>query len=375
MEGIIYLEDGQIFEGKGFGAATTKAGELIFSTAMGGYQEMLTDPALRGLIVNMTYPLIGNYGISEIDNESDSIHACGLITRDLSFRPSNRMSVMNMTEWLNAHGVPGVYGVDTRAITKKIRSEGTQKCVVSTEGISKDYAFELMGGMSASTECFNSAGVTMRLLRAGSAAEGVPGRGLKIALLDFGVKRSIVTALTDLGCDVILCPYNTTAEEIIAMDPDGLFLSSGPGDPNEVAPAIETVAKLIGRLPVMGVCFGHLVLALATGSSIYKLKCGHHGANYGVIDIETGKSAITSQGHIFAVDEKSLKGSGMVVSHLNLNDGTVEGIKHESLPIFSISFHPEGAPGSCDTKWIFGRFIETIKDVKSGNRKGGSLNE
>jgi carbamoyl-phosphate synthase small subunit len=373
MEGTLFLEDGQIYRGKGFGAPATNTGELIFNTSMGGYQEILTDPASKGLIINMTYPLIGNYGISEIDNESDDIHASGLVTRDISFRPSNRMSVMSISEWLRVHGVPGVFNVDTRAITKTIRSNGTMKCVISTEGISKERAFDLINKPQM-TDYIENSGVTLRVFRPGSLAETAPGRGLKITVLDFGIKKSIVRALTDLGCDVVLCPHDTTAEEILSMDPDGLLLSSGPGDPQKAVKGIETVSALIDRLPIMGICFGHLVLALAAGGGIYKLKFGHHGANHGVKDLDSEKSAITSQGHSFVVDADTMKDSKMIVTHLNLNDGTVEGIRHKSLPVFSVGFHPEGSPGSCDSKEIFERYIKMVKDARSGAWKGGGGN-
>lgn len=373
MEGMLYLEDGQVYRGKGFGAAATNSGELVFNTAMGGYQEMLTDPASRGLIINMTYPLIGNYGVSDIDNESDRIQAFGLVTRDISFRPSNRLNVMSLSEWLKNHGVPGVYGVDTRAITKTIRSKGTMKCVLSTEGISKEYARELIN-TPLKTGYVKEAGVELRVFRPGSAAENAPGKGIKIAIIDFGVKKSIVNALTDLGCDIVLCPHNTQPEEILSMNPDGLLLSSGPGDPCEAEQGIKTTAALMTRLPIMGISTGHLVLALASGCSVYKLKFGHHGANHGVKNLDTGRSAITSQGHIFAVDRESVNSCGMAVTHINLNDGTIEGVRHEKLPVFSVAFHPEGAPGSCDTKYLFEQFIEMIKDNRPEFSKEGVTN-
>ena len=374
MEGIIYLEDGQVFRGKGFGAAATNLGELVFTTSMGGYQEMLTDPSSKGLVFNMSYPLIGNYGVSEIDNESGQIHAFGLVTRDISFRPSNRLSVMSISEWLKIHGVPGVYNVDTRAITKTLRSKGTMKCVISTEGISKEYAQDLIMNKPLKTDYTADVSVELRTIRPGSSAENLPGKGLKIAVIDFGIKKSMITAFTNLGCDLVLCPYNTTADEILSLNVDGLLLSSGPGEPEKTGIAIKTTAELIKHIPIMGVCFGHLVLALASGGSIYKLKAGHHGSNHGVLDLDTGKSAITSQGHIFAVDADSLDGKGMVVSHKNLNDGTVEGIRHESLPVFSVGFHPEGAPGACDTKAIYERFVQMMKETRSGSYQGGSQN-
>ena len=373
MEGIIYLEDGTIYRGKGFGASATKVGELIFNTAMTGYQEMLTDPAAEGQIINMTYPLTGNYGISGIDSESEHIRAFGLITRDITFRPSNRCSIYSISEWMKAQGVPGVYNVDTRVITKKIRSDGTAKCLLSTEGISKEYAQELLMSAPLRTDYMKDAGVELRVTRPGSAAEGAPGRGLKVVLLDFGVKRSVVSALTDRGCDVVLCPYDTTAEEILAMNPDGLLLSGGPGDPKECESGIRSAVALMKRLPVFGIGTGHLVLALAAGGQLQRMKFGHHGGNHGVRELETDRSAITSQGHIFTVDADSLAGSGMLVTHVNLNDGTVEGIRHESLPVFSVQFSPEGAPGPRDSEVLFDRFIRIMQSVKDGVWEGGGL--
>ena len=371
MEGILYLEDGTLYKGKGFGAPATNVGELVFNTAMTGYQGMLTDPAAAGLIINMTYPLIGNYGVSDIDNQSERVHAFGLVTRDITFRPSNRCSVLSLSDWLREQGVPGVYNVDTRAIMKKIRSCGTQKCLISTEGISKEYAQELIEGTELRKDYFTGAGVELRVTRKGSSAEGVPGRGLKIAALDFGVKRGIVKALTDRGCDVVLCPYDTTADEIAAMGADAMLLTSGPGDPNECASGIRTAAALIGKLPVFGIDMGHMALALAAGGSLFRMKFGHHGGNHGVKDIETGRSVITSQGHGFAVDAESLAGTDMIVTHINLNDGTVEGIKHKTLPVFSVQFHPEGTPGPSDAGGIFDRFIDMAIAAKHGARDGG----
>ena len=373
MEGTLYLENGQAFQGKGFGAAATKVGELVFTTAMSGYQETLTDPGSKGQIINMTYPLIGNYGISDIDNQSDGIHAEGLVARDISFRPSNRRSVMGIAEWLKEHGVPGVYNVDTRAIMKLIWAEGIMKCTISTDGISKDHAMDLMENASLRGDYMKDAGVQLRTLRPGSAAEGAPGRGLKIVAFDFGIKNGIVNAITRLGCDLVLCPYGTSAEEVLAMNPDGLLLSNGPGDPNECVEGIKTIAALINSLPIFGIGLGHELLALAAGGKTYKLKFGHRGANHGVLNLDTGKSVITSQGHGFAVDADSLKDTGMLPCYINLNDGTVEGIRHETLPVFSVQFHPEGVAGPRDSVEVFNRFIDMILASKAGTWKGGGL--
>ena len=374
MDGLLYLEDGQMYRGKGFGASATNVGGLVFCTAMAGYQELLTDPGIEGQVVNMTYPLTGNYGVSAIDDQSERIRASGLVTRDISFRPSGRYSVMNISDWMKKQGVPGIYNVDTRSIMKKIRTGSVTKCVISTEGISKDYAKELMESVPLRLDYMKDAGVELRRTRPGSAAEGAPGKGLKIAVLDFGIRRSLVDALTSRGLSLVLCPYGTTADEILAIGPDGLILSGGPGAPGECEAAVKTVKALAGKMPVFGVGLGHLVLALATGGSVYRMKAGHYGGNYGVKDLDTGKSAVTSQGHSFAVAGEKLTGSGMVVSHVNLNDGTVEGIRHESLPLFSVGFNPDGAPGPHDSAGVFDRFISMVTAVKAGTWKGGGRN-
>jgi carbamoyl-phosphate synthase small subunit len=328
----------------------------VFNTSMTGYQGILTDPSYMGQIINMTYPLIGNYGVSEVDDQSGGIGAFGFVTRDITFRPSNRMSVMTVSEWLGQQGVPGLYNVDTRAITKKIRTEGTIKCVISNEGISRERAKELIAETALRTDYMREAGVL--------TPQTYYGKGLRIAVLDFGIKRNILTGLTDRGCEVTLFPYGTTAAEILAAEPDGLFLSNGPGDPEACELGVQTTRELLGRLPIFGICMGHQVIALAAGGSTYKLKFGHRGANHGVIDLETGKSAITSQNHSFAVDANSVTVKDMVVTHLNLNDGTVEGMRHKTLPVFSVQYHPEGSPGPNDSQYLFDRFVKMVQEHK-----------
>jgi carbamoyl-phosphate synthase small subunit len=408
MDGLLYLEDGSIFRGKGFGHAATNVGELVFNTSMTGYQGILTDPSYKGQIINMTYPLIGNYGVSEVDSQSERIHAFGFVTRDITFRPSNRCSVMSISEWLLQQGVPGVYNVDTRSIAKKIRTEGTVKCVISNEGISKERARDLMGSVALRTDYMRGVSTqSLRILPPGgnfgvpaggvvvgeTAADGgataptpgaparplrvtAPGVGatapLRVAALDFGVKRSILADLQSRGCEVWLFPYGATAEQILEAKPDGLFLSNGPGDPEACEKGVATTRALLGKLPVFGICMGHQVISLATGGVTYKLKFGHRGANHGVLDRDTGRSAITSQNHSFAVAAESVKKGGMVVTHVNLNDGTVEGLRHESLPIFSVQYHPEGSPGPNDSKDLFDRFVAMMDQCKNGTRKEGA---
>ncbi|MDR0854610.1 MAG: glutamine-hydrolyzing carbamoyl-phosphate synthase small subunit [Clostridiales Family XIII bacterium] len=357
MDGLLYLEDGTVFRGKGFGYQTTNVGELVFNTSMTGYQGILTDPSYKGQIINMTYPLIGNYGVSEIDYQSKKIHAFGFSVRDISFRPSNRHSEMSISEWLEFQKIPGIYNVDTRLITKAVRNEGTIKCVISTEGISKAEAVSLIDKEELRTDYMRDVG-TDEVLH-------FQGTGQRVAVMDFGIKRNILTGLTDRGCDVYLFPYSATAEEIMAVNPDGLFLSNGPGDPEACTNGIEVTKKLFPKLPTFGICMGHQVLALAAGGKTYKLKFGHRGANHGVIDLETDRSAITSQNHSFAVAEEGLSDIGMKVTHLNLNDGTIEGIRHNSLPVFSVQYHPEGSPGPNDSNYLFDRFVEMIGNSKN----------
>jgi carbamoyl-phosphate synthase small subunit len=354
MNGMIYLADGTLYRGKGFGAVKTRVGELVFNTSMTGYQGILTDPSYKGQIINMTYPLIGNYGISNVDWQSESIHAFGLVTRDISFRPSNRFSVATLSDWLAAQDVPGVYYVDTRSITKKIRNEGTVKCVISTEGISRERAERLLAETPLRDDYMKEAGTT--------EVRHFPGGGKRVAILDFGIKRNIVSSMTDRGCDVLLFPYGTSADQIMAYAPDGLFLSNGPGDPVEATRGIETVRELLDKLPIFGICMGHQVLALAAGGKTYKLKFGHRGANHGVCDLETGKSVITSQNHSYAVDAGSVEGKGLKITHVNLNDGTTEGMRHRELPVFSVQYHPEGSPGPNDSAYLFDKFLAMMRE-------------
>ena len=356
MKGLLYLEDGTAFRGRGFGKRATNVGELVFNTSMTGYQKILTDPSYKGQIINMTYPLIGNYGISETDYESEGVHAFGFVARDISSHPSNNRSVATVAEWLEAQGVPGVCNVDTRMVTKKIRDEGAVKCVISTEGISESEAKALCGGAPLSNDWMREAGIK-KLRRV--EAEGY--RRFRVAALDFGIKTSILKALSAKGCELIIFPYGSSAEDIMSESPDGVFLSNGPGDPEAATEGIETARGLLGKAPIFGVCMGHQILALALGGSTYKLKYGHRGGNHGVFDSDTGRCAITSQNHGFAVDERSALERGLIITHKNLNDGTVEGMRHASLPLFSVQFHPEASPGPNDSSYLFDRFIKLME--------------
>ncbi|MDR3073068.1 MAG: glutamine-hydrolyzing carbamoyl-phosphate synthase small subunit [Clostridiales Family XIII bacterium] len=358
MEGMIYLADGTLYKGKGFGTSATRVGELVFNTSMTGYQGILTDPSYKGQIINMTYPLIGNYGVSNIDNQSECIHAFGFVTRDISYRPYNRMNKRTILEWLEEQGVPGVYYVDTRSITKKIRAEGTLPCVISTEGIDREEAASLLKKTTLRVDYMKDVGTR--------EVKHTPADGYRIAILDLGIKRNIIDSLQKRGCEIYLFPYGTSPAEILACKPDGFFLSNGPGDPEAATEAVETARVLMQQLPTFGICMGHQLLALATGGSTYKLKFGHRGANHGVYDRVTDKSAITSQNHSFAVDAASVEKKGMIITHINLNDQTVEGMRHRELPVFSVQYHPEGYPGPNDSEGLFDRFMEMIKACKEG---------
>ena len=361
MEGLIYLEDGTVFKGIGFGARGTAVGELVFNTSMTGYQKILTDPSYKGQIITMTYPLIGNYGVSDIDNESDGIHAFGLVIKDLCDMPSNSNSVMSLDQWLREQKVPGVFGVDTRQITKKIRKFGTVKCLISTEDISIAEAKELCSKGELRGDWMKEASTKEKyVLEPTAVTEEKP---YEVAVLDFGVKTNILRCLQVRNCRLTVYPYGTRAAEILQENPDGIFLTNGPGDPEEAKEAIEEVHNLIrtSEVPMFGICMGHQILALALGGKTYKLKYGHHGGNHGVYDKETKRSYITSQNHGYAVQHESIILKGMEVTHLNLNDGTVEGMEHRDLPIFSVQFHPEASPGPDDNAYLFDKFINRMK--------------
>lgn len=361
MEGLIYLEDGTVFKGIGFGARGTAVGELVFNTSMTGYQKILTDPSYKGQIITMTYPLIGNYGVSDIDNESDGIHAFGLVIKDLCDMPSNSNSVMSLDQWLREQKVPGVFGVDTRQITKKIRKFGTVKCLISTEDISIAEAKELCSKGELRGDWMKVASTKEKyVLEPTAVTEEKP---YEVAVLDFGVKTNILRCLQVRNCRLTVYPYGTRAAEILQENPDGIFLTNGPGDPEEAKEAIEEVHNLIrtSEVPMFGICMGHQILALALGGKTYKLKYGHRGGNHGVYDKETKRSYITSQNHGYAVQHESIILKGMEVTHLNLNDGTVEGMEHRDLPIFSVQFHPEASPGPDDNAYLFDKFINRMK--------------
>ncbi|EYE88221.1 carbamoyl phosphate synthase small subunit [Fervidicella metallireducens AeB] len=353
MKGILYLEDGTLYTGIGIGKKGTSVGELVFNTSMTGYQEILTDPSYAGQIITMTYPLIGNYGVNSFEKESNYVYARGFVVKNICENPSNYMSEKTIDEMLKEMGIVGISGVDTRSITKKIRNCGALKCVITNEELSEEELKLHLKNLQQREDWMKEVG-TREIIH-------IPGEGHRVVLVDFGVKRNIVRNLMARNCDITIVPYNITFEEIERINPDGILLSNGPGDPKEATEAIEMVKKTMLKYPIFGICLGHQILGLAVGGDTYKLKYGHRGGNHGVKDLDLDRVFITSQNHGFAVDEESIKDKDMIVTHINLNDNTVEGMRHKTLPVFSVQFHPEGAPGPQDSAYLFDKFINSMK--------------
>ena len=376
--GILALEDGTIIRGKAFGARTTVVGEIVFNTSMTGYQEILTDPSYSGQIVTLTTPQIGNYGTHPDDEESDSVHAQGLIIRELSPITSNWRSQLPLSEYLQKHGIPGLEHVDTRTLTRKIRTEGALKVCLSTEGISEEEALNRARswkGLSAhdyvsEVSCkepysFNPGGQTHPPFSVTGTKLKPPIRQMprfRIAALDFGAKRSIFKKLSYHGFDVQAFPAHSSAEMIREFAPQGLFLSNGPGDPAILESVHKTVALLIEHYPTFGICLGHQLLTHALGAKTHKLKFGHHGGNHPVKNLETGVVSITAQNHGYASTWQEMENRGARVTEINLNDDTIEGIHHNDLPVFSVQYHPEAAPGPNDAEPLFERFYELVQE-------------
>lgn len=353
MKGIIYLQDGSVFEGEGLGYKGTSIGEIVFNTSMAGYQEIITDPSSAGQIITMTYPLIGNYGVNSEFNESKEVFVKGLIVKTICRVPSNFMGIDELNKMLSENKVVVVGDVDTRSITRIIRDNGTQKCVVTTEDITKEEAMKLMEEFVPKKDAMKKIGT--------EKVYTLEGAGCHIAAIDLGTKGSVLKALNQKGCKLTVFPYSTSLEEIMAVNPEGVFLTDGPGNPEMATEAIELIGKVIeSNKPVFGVSLGHEIIALSQGAKIDKLKYGHRGTNHGVRDIDKDKCFITAQSHSYAVNEESVKGTDISVTHINLNDGTVEGIKHNSKPVFSVQFIPEGEPGPSDTDYLLEKFMKLM---------------
>ncbi|WP_203225832.1 glutamine-hydrolyzing carbamoyl-phosphate synthase small subunit [Faecalibaculum rodentium] len=349
MERLLILEDGSVYRGQGFGSDDLKTGELVFNTSMTGYQEILTDNSYCGQIVMMTYPLIGNYGINRDDYESIEPAVFGFVTRDLCQSPNNWRSQETLDDFLKAHNIPGIYDVDTRAITRKLRNKGTMRAMLANP----DTDIEAAVRQLQETDYLHD-----QVARVSSSKIfPIPNRGHKVVLMDFGAKLGIVRELSRRGCDLIVVPWDTDAQTILSYHPDGVMLSNGPGDPEDVPQAIETIRQLMGKTVIFGICLGHQLISLACGAKTYKLKFGHRGANHPVVDLETGKVDITSQNHGFAVDIDSLADTELELTHKALNDGSCEGVRHKELPVFSVQFHPEASAGPEDTAYLFDKFV------------------
>jgi len=378
MRALLALEDGRLFEGESFGASGTQVGEICFNTSMTGYQEVLTDPSYRGQIVAMTYPLIGNYGTNATDQESLRPHVRGFVIEELSQLPSNWRAEESLDDYLKRWEVAGVQGIDTRALTRHLRTRGAMKACLTTaeisvaEAVNKAVEGEGVIGMDyvreVTTPTIFQWDPTDELSRQWSLAIAdeaprLPPIRHRIVAFDYGMKRNILRSLRQRGFGVTVVPATTTADQVLALDPDGIFLSNGPGDPEALPYTHETVRRLIGRKPIFGICLGHQVLGFAFGGRTFKLKFGHRGGNQPVKDLRSGKVAITSQNHGFAVDPESLPPE-IEVTHVNLNDNTVEGMRHKTLPVFSVQYHPEAAPGPHDAEYFFEQFAELIENEK-----------
>jgi carbamoyl-phosphate synthase small subunit len=365
MKALIALEDGRIFEGRTFTGSGEVSGEMVFNTSMSGYQEILTDPSYRGQIITMTYPLIGNYGVNPEDMESARIHPEAFIVKEYNAIPSNFRATGTLADFLAKYGIMGIEGVDTRALTKHLRTAGAKKGVISSSDlnpaslVAKAQAAPGLVGRDLVRE------VTCAAPYGWNNNQAVPGSNFstagpgqyKVVAFDFGLKYNQPRLLAERGCRVQIVPATTSAAEVLAMEPDGIFLSNGPGDPAGIEGVVENIRALLGKKPIFGICLGHQILGLAYGGTTYKLKFGHRGGNQPVKDLQTGKIEITSQNHGFCVDMASLDPELVELTHLNLNDSSVEGMRHKKFPAYSVQYHPEHAPGPHDSLYLFDRFI------------------
>ena len=358
MDAILALEDGMIFQGRAFGPRGERYGEVVFNTSMTGYQEILTDPSYKGQIVTMTYPLIGNYGINSEDVESRKPFVEGFVVKECSKRASNWRAQKPLDVYLKENNILGIEGIDTRALTLHIREAGAMKAVLSTEDLN---AKSLVQKAKDSPGLIGVDLVKEVTSNHKYVWDKAKENKYRVVVIDCGVKYNILRELLKHKCQVIIVPADTKAEEILEMRPDGVLLSNGPGDPAAVSYVIETTKKLIGKVPIFGICLGHQMLGLALGGATYKLKFGHHGANHPVKDLKTGKVSITVQNHGFCVDIDSLNKKEIEITHINLNDQTLEGMRHKKLSIFSVQFHPEASAGPHDAGYLFGEFTKMME--------------
>lgn len=359
MQATLMLDDGTQYKGESFGAEGTNFGELVFNTSMTGYQEILTDPSYAGQIITMTYPEIGNYGINADDFESERPFCMGFVVKSACEKDSHYKSKQTISSYLKKNNILGISGIDTRALTRKIREKGTMKAVITTKPITQELEKDL-------SEFIPNKDIVLTVTR--NKVTRMSNNGIKMAFIDYGAKGNIIENLHQKGCDLTIFPANVTSDEILQGGFDALFLSNGPGDPEDVTYTIKTVKEIAGKLPIFGICLGHQILSLVLGAKTYKLKYGHRGGNHPVINLQTNKVMMTSQNHSYAVDEATLP-QNAVVTYKNLNDGTIEGLSYPVLNIESIQFHPEAAPGPLDANEIFDNWINKIEAKKHSGTK------
>lgn len=357
-EARLVLENGVTFIGRAFGGEGESYGELVFNTGMTGYQEVLTDPSYCGQIVTMTYPLIGNYGVNVDAMESREPHVRGFVVREFSELPSHFKSLGSLDDYLKRHHIIGISDIDTRKLTKMIRSFGTMKAVLTTNDTPTRV---LLDGLTQPLPTNQIDVVTT------PAVYRSPGSGHRVVAMDFGMKSGVVRSLVARGCDVIVVPARTTAEEVLAWHPQGVMLSNGPGDPVDAPYAIDTVRELMGKVPMFGICLGHQLIAHACGATTEKMVFGHRGVNHPVKDLRNGRVSITSQNHGYMVSKDSLADTDLILTHINQNDGTVEGLAHAKYPTFCVQYHPEAHPGPEDSDYLFDEFIELMNSVREGS--------
>jgi carbamoyl-phosphate synthase small subunit len=369
MNAKLVLENGTVLPGISFGAAGEVTGEVVFNTSLSGYQEIFTDPSYNGQIVTMTYPLIGNYGVNIDDVESAHPQVAGVIVREYRDDYSNFRANESLATWLRTHGIVAIQGIDTRMLTRILRTEGAMRGIISTVDpdekslLARVMASPKMDGQNLATVVstrkpyvWDEVDRTPFALIPGNSPAPA-GKRFRVVAVDYGIKRNILRRLAGYSCDVTVVPAESPAEEILSLHPDGVFLSNGPGDPAPVKAAIRTIKDLIGKKPIFGICLGHQLLGLALGGKTFKLKFGHRGANHPVKNLLTGKIEITSQNHGFAIDPATLDPGAVEITHINLNDGTNEGFRHRSLPVFSVQYHPEASPGPHDSDYLFHDFM------------------
>lgn len=366
MKATLLLADGTVYEGQSFGAEGINFGELVFNTSMTGYQEILTDPSYADQVIVMTYPEIGNYGINDDDFESEKPAAKGFIVKSYCEKDSHYKSQQTLSQYLKRNGVVGISGIDTRALTRKIRENGCMNCVVTTKEISEKIKNELA---EYKTDKDIVLSVTRRDIKKIPNSEGV-----KMAFIDYGAKQNIIDNLVQKGCDLTIFPADVSAETILEGNFEAVFLSNGPGDPQDVTYSIETIKEIAGKLPIFGICLGHQILSIVLGAKTYKLKYGHRGGNHPVINLQTNKVMMTSQNHSYAVEESTLP-HNTVVTYKNLNDGTIEGLSYPVLNIESVQFHPEAAPGPTDANEIFDIWLNKVKSKRQKVRSEEKLSK